>query len=84
MIWRGGIKPLLTFFTSPGILGERMYVFAAYDLQNQGADLEEGEDIQVMPTPWDEAVAMALDGQIQDGKTIAAILWYDRFRRTNP
>lgn len=80
----GRIKPLLTFFTSPGILGERMYVFGAYDLQHQGAALEEGEDITVTPTPWQDAVAMALDGQIQDGKTIAAILWYDRYRQTNP
>jgi ADP-ribose pyrophosphatase len=80
----GRVKPMLTFFASPGILSERLYVFAAYDLQNQGAALEEGEEIEVLPTKWDEAVAMALDGQIQDGKTIAAILWYDRFRQTNP
>jgi len=77
------VKPLLTFFTSPGILSERMHVFAAYDLQNQGTALEEGEEIEVMPTKWNDAVNMALDGQIQDGKTIAAILWYDRSHQTN-
>lgn len=76
------IKPLLTFFTSPGILSERMYVFAAYDLQKQETALEEGEDIEVMPVTWNEAVEMATDGTIQDGKSIAAILWYDHQRRT--
>src|SRR5579862_2566132 len=76
------VEPLLTFFTSPGILSERMFVFAAYDLQEQKSALEEGEEIVVLPTAWDQAVEMALDGRIQDGKTIAAILWYDRRRRT--
>jgi len=79
----GRIKPLLTFYTSPGILSERMYVFAAYDLQKQSAALEEGEDIEVLPTPWNDAITMATDGRIQDGKTIATLLWYDRLRRTN-
>src|SRR2546423_6269686 len=30
------------FFTSPGILSEKMYAYAAYDLQQQTASLEEG------------------------------------------
>jgi len=80
----GRIKPLLTFYTSPGILGERMYAFAAYDLQKKQLALEEGEDIEVLPTDWAQAIAMTGDGQIQDGKTIATLLWYDRFRKTNP
>ena len=79
----GKIKPLLNFFTAPGLLSERMYVFAAYDLQKQATALEEGEEIEVLPTEWKEAVAMAINGQIQDGKTIAALLWYDRIRETN-
>lgn len=80
----GRIRPLLTFFTSPGILAERMHVFAAYDLQKKEMALEEGEEIEVLPTQWNEALAMTGDGQIQDGKTIAALLWYDRYRRTRP
>jgi ADP-ribose pyrophosphatase len=80
----GRMKALMTFFTSPGILSERMYVFAAYDLQKQESALEEGEDIEVIPTPWAEAIAMTGDGQIQDGKTIATLLWYDRFRKNIP
>jgi ADP-ribose pyrophosphatase len=80
----GRLTRLLTFYTSPGILSERMYVFAAYDLQKQDAALEEGEDIEVMPVEWNEALTMAANGQIQDGKTIAALLWYDRFRSAKP
>lgn len=79
----GKIEPLLSFYTSPGILGERMYAFAAYHLQRGQSALEEGEDIQVLPVEWDEALAMIGDGRIQDGKTIATLLWYDRFRRAH-
>ena len=77
----GRLQPLLNFFTSPGILSERMYAFAAYDLQKQKPALEEGEEIEVLLVEWDEALAMVGDARITDGKTIAALLWYDRFRR---
>lgn len=75
----GRLRPLGSFFTSPGILTEKMYIFAAYDLQQQKQALEEGEDIEVMPVKLDEAIDMIRDGQIQDGKTIAALLMYERF-----
>jgi ADP-ribose pyrophosphatase len=80
----GRLQSLLSFFTSPGILGERMHVFAAYDLQQRQVAPEEGEDIEVLPVEWAEALEMAGDGRIKDGKTIATLLWFDRFRRKKP
>jgi ADP-ribose pyrophosphatase len=77
----GRLKPIGTFFTSPGILSEKMYAFAAYDLQKQKPALEEGEEIEVEPTSFDEALRMIRDGRIADGKTIATLLMYDRFYR---
>jgi len=75
------LKPIGTYFTSPGILSEKMYAFAAYDLQQQKSALEEGEEIELEPTPFEEALRMIGDGRIQDGKTIATLLTYDRFHR---
>jgi ADP-ribose pyrophosphatase len=77
----GRLKPIGTYFTSPGILSEKMYAFAAYDLTEQTAALEEGEEIELEPTMFDEAIRMIGDGRIQDGKTIATLLMYDRFHR---
>jgi len=77
----GRLKSIGAFFTSPGILSERMYAYAAYDLQKQKAALEEGEEIEVAPATLDEAIDMIRLGQIQDGKTIATLLMYDRFHR---
>ena len=58
-----------------------MYAFAAYDLQKSNSALEEGEEIELMPATWDQVLQMLGEGQIQDGKTIATLLWFDRFRR---
>ena len=75
------LKPIGSYFTSPGILSEKMYAFAAYDLVKKESALEEGEEIEVEPTPLDEAIAMIGDGRIQDAKTIATLMMYDRFHR---
>ena len=77
----GRLRPIGSFFTSPGILSEKMYAFAAYDLQKRQAALEEGEEIELEPTAFDEAIRMIGDGRIQDAKTIAALLMFDRFHR---
>jgi ADP-ribose pyrophosphatase len=75
----GRLKPLGNFFSSPGILSEKMYAFAAYDLEKQTAALEEGEEIEVQEATLADAVRMIRDGLIHDGKTIATLLMYDRF-----
>ncbi len=77
----GRMKRLVDFFSSPGILSEKMYTFAAYDLEKGAQALEPAEEIELMPVPLDEAVRMIGDGRIQDGKTIATLLTYERFYR---
>jgi ADP-ribose pyrophosphatase len=77
----GRLKPIGNFYSSPGILSEKMYAFVAYDLEKKSAALEEGEEIEVQPTPYEDAIAMIRDGRIHDGKTITALLMYDRFMR---
>ena len=80
----GRLEALPSFYTSPGILGEKMHAFAAYDLEKSRAALEEGEEIEVMAVPFAQAVLMIQDGRIADGKTIATLLFYDRFRGSPP
>jgi ADP-ribose pyrophosphatase len=77
----GRLKPIGTYFTSPGILSEKMYAYAAYDLKERKSALEEGEEIEVEPTAFVEALQMIGDGRIQDAKTIATILMYDRYHQ---
>lgn len=77
----GRLKLISTFFSSPGILSERMYAYAAYDLEASTSAPEEGEEIELMPTPIEQAIEMIRDGLIEDAKTIATLMMYDRFHR---
>lgn len=75
------LQAMQFFYTSPGILSEKIYSFAAYDLQFQGRQLEEGEEIETVPVNLDEALQLIRSGEIHDGKTIATLLMYDKFYR---
>src|SRR4029079_8517999 len=77
----GRLKSVGNFYTSPGILSEKMYAYAAYDLEEQTAAPEEGEEIEVEPTGYNDAIRMIQKGEIHDGKTIATLLMYDRWMR---
>ena len=65
----GRLKPLGNFFSSPGIMSEKMYAYAAYDLQKKKSALEEGEEIEVFQASIDDAVGMIRDGAIVDFST---------------
>lgn len=76
----GSLSPLLKFYSSPGMFDEVMHVFLAMDLTPGEMNLQHGEQIRLRPITWPEAKAAMLDGGIQDGKTVAALLYYRMFR----
>ena len=74
-------RELPPFFMSPGILNERMYLFVAEGLTQGNTAREAGEDIDNLIVPWQEAVAMAERGEIEDAKSLVGILQWDRLRK---
>jgi len=70
----GHLEAVGAFWMSPGILRERMHLFIAGDLVAGPQALEPGERIRPHIVAWSEAVAMCLDGRIEDAKTITGIL----------
>ena len=65
-------------YMSPGSVTEKLTFFAAAyesdDKKSSGGGIaSEGEDIETMETPIDEALAMIADGRICDAKTIMLI-----------
>jgi ADP-ribose pyrophosphatase len=78
----GNMELLLTFCMSPGILDEKMHLFAATDLSEGKMALEKGEDIQPFACSWDEALSMIRHGEIRDAKTLVGLLYYERFLRS--
>lgn len=74
------LEKLLEFFMSPGILNERMRVYLARGLTPGNMALEAGERIEPLVVAWNEAMQMALDGTIQDAKTLVALFYWDHQR----
>jgi ADP-ribose pyrophosphatase len=77
----GRLVAMPFFYSSPGIMTERLFPFIAYDLEQSTRSLDEGEEIELEPYPLKAAIAMCGNGQIADGKTIATLLMYERFFR---
>jgi nudix-type nucleoside diphosphatase (YffH/AdpP family) len=71
----GDIKKVFEAFMSPGSVTEKLHFFVAeYDsamrVGSGGGLADEGEDIEVLELPIDQALAMIGDGRIADAKTI--------------
>lgn len=77
----GRIESLLTFYSTPGFCTERMHVYLARDLTPGATAFDEGEQIRTRIVDYRDALRAVTDGRIVDGKTIAALLFYDRFRK---
>lgn len=69
---------LVSFYPSPGISNERMWVYVAHGLTAGQQKLEPNEEIEKFIVTWDEALAMIERGEIRDGKTLVALLRYRR------
>jgi 8-oxo-dGTP pyrophosphatase MutT (NUDIX family) len=66
-------KELTTFYTSPGLLDEKMYLFLATDLYDESAETDENERIEIERVPLAE-----LDDAIRrchDSKSLVGLLW---------
>ncbi len=78
-------RRVFTAYSSPGSFTERLTYFvapytAADRVSRGGGLVEEGEDIEVIETTLDDAIAMIERGEIVDVKTIA-LLYYAKATR---
>ncbi len=69
------VEKVFEAYMSPGSVTEKLHFFVAEYEDSQrvsagGGVVAEGEDIQVLELPFDEALAMIARGDIVDGKTI--------------
>lgn len=76
----GDIKHVFDIYMSPGSVTERLHFYVApyapADRVAAGGGLvDDGEDIEVLELPVDEALAMIDDGRIADGKTVILLQW---------
>ncbi|MGF1533397.1 MAG: NUDIX domain-containing protein [Bernardetiaceae bacterium] len=67
-------KQILHLHTSNSVTDEEGFVFLAQDLQQGETEFEDTEQLEIWHLPLVEAVAMALDGRITDGISVAGLL----------
>jgi 8-oxo-dGTP pyrophosphatase MutT (NUDIX family) len=68
------LKLILKMHTSNSITDEEGYVFLAEGLTHGATEFDETEQLEIHRLPLREALAMAMDGRITDGISVAGIL----------
>ena len=75
----GRLAHLTTIFTTPGFTDERIHLFVARDLTPGQHRREADEFMETHSLRLSRIMAMLASGEIVDGKTVAALLFFSRF-----
>lgn len=77
--YRAGVmKELIAYYPSPGITDERIWLYVAEKLTAGEPAREPNEEIENLIVPIQEAIDMLERHEIQDGKTMVALLCFLR------
>ncbi len=73
---------LCVIHTAIAYTDEAIEIYLATELEKRSAPaLDHGEFLETLVVPLDEAIAMVGDGRITDSKSVAGLLWYERWGR---
>src|SRR5215475_3536700 len=68
------LEKISEFFVSPGFCEEKMWVFLATELTATAQRLDHDEILEVERIPFSQALEMITKGEIEDAKTIIALM----------
>jgi ADP-ribose pyrophosphatase len=71
----GRLRHLISIWTTPGFTDERIHLFVADGLIEGQHRREADEFMDVHPTRWSDVMTLISKGEINDGKTLAALLY---------
>ena len=73
--WRAGkLQKLTEFYSTPGFCAEKLYLYLATELQPTKQNLDHDEQVEIVYATLNEALQMISCGEIEDAKTIIALL----------
>jgi len=77
----GRWRRLTTIFTTPGFTDERIHLYAAHEVAVKPAEQrhEPDEFLELRPMPVSKVLGMIRDGELVDGKTAVAVLFFAGF-----
>ena len=68
------LEKLAEFYSTPGFCEEKLYVYLATQLRPSSQSLDHDERLNVVRMPFKDALALVHSGEIEDSKTIVALL----------
>jgi len=71
----GKLTPLTTIFTTPGFTDEKIHLYMATELTTGSTKFDVDEFVEPVVLPLSEALEKVRSGEINDGKTIVALLY---------
>lgn len=77
---RGRVTRIGGLYLAPGYSDEYQHIYVAEDLVPDALDADEDEDLLQEPVTFDDALRLIDQGEIQDAKTMAALLLYAQHR----
>jgi ADP-ribose pyrophosphatase len=77
-----GWTHLFTTYPCVGYSNERLEFYLARHLRYVGHAGEDGEFLETITLPLDQALAMIVSGEITEAKTIIGVLWIERSLRS--
>jgi len=77
----GRLKKILEFYPTPGVSGEKMHAFLAWDLKAAVAEKDEDEDIELGTFSLSEIGRMIRRGEIVDGKTLIGFFYLKKSKK---
>jgi len=75
------LSRLTTIFTTPGFTDERIHIFLATGMRPGKQRREADEFMEVKTKKWSEVMTMIRSAEINDAKTLAALMYVECFRR---
>jgi len=75
--YAGKWRKLASLFLAPGYSTEYIHIFLAEELSPGEAELDEDEIISLVEMPFEKALEMAINNEIEDAKTACALLLYN-------
>ncbi|HKP87085.1 MAG TPA: NUDIX hydrolase [Blastocatellia bacterium] len=67
-------RKISEFHVAPGYCEERLFLYLATGLEPSAQNLDDDEEIEVVRLPFEDALARVASGEIDDAKSIIAIL----------
>ncbi|HTC24627.1 MAG TPA: NUDIX hydrolase [Gemmatimonadales bacterium] len=77
----GDLRRLTTIYTTPGFTDERIHLFIATGLEQGTQRREADEFLEVERTPWSRVLELIGSGEVEDGKTLVALMFVECFLR---